>query len=69
MITIQFHVAAWGWPQYVYLFVVLLVVGTSIGNHGKPKIQANGEPFSWNAYLTIYIHVVAILILQQGGFF
>lgn len=57
-----FVVANWGWPQWLYVSIVLIGIGISLANHGKCIKKAS-------AGVTAFSGFVLFLILTAGGFF
>ena len=52
-----------GWPQYAYLALVLISLGVTLEQHGKPK---TGEHSFW---LQLFATAIALWLLYMGGFF
>jgi len=50
------------WPQYTYLFLLVLGIGMSISTHGQPRRNEN-------AISTLISSALVFFIMYQGGFF
>ena len=57
-----FVVANWGWPQWTYIVLVAIGLGTSLANDGKLIEKAS-------AGVTAFSSFILFLILGAGGFF
>ena len=57
-----FVVANWGWPQWLYISIVLIGIGISLANDGKLVKKAS-------AGVTAFSTFVLFFILRAGGFF
>lgn len=57
-----FVVANWGWPQWLYISIVLIGIGTSLANDGKRIKKASAEVAAFST-------LVLFFILTAGGFF
>jgi len=53
-----------GWPQAIYLALVILGIGLELARHGEAK-----KPARYNAWTTMIGSVVVLLLLWWGGFF
>lgn len=51
------------WPQYLYLGLVFLSLGLTLGKHGEPRTD------KYNFWGTAVGLIIQILILKAGGFF
>ena len=50
------------WPQLVYLGLIFLSLGLTLGKHGEPQPK-------YNFFSTLIGSILQLLILQAGGFF
>lgn len=50
------------WPQYLYLGMVLLGLGASLGTHGQERTPEN-------FFITFPVSIFVIWVLYMGGFF
>lgn len=57
--TFQFSL---GWPQLIWVAIVLLADLVAIVHHGKPR-----PPF--NAYVSVSGTMISLALLYWGGFF
>ena len=55
-----FHV---GWPQAIYLILVLVSLGVNIERHGKSRTVTE------NAWTSAIATVLVVALLMWGGFF
>jgi hypothetical protein len=55
--------SSWGWPQMVQACLVLLALGVSLADHGKPKTGRT------NFFVTLFAVAVSTTILVFGGFY
>ena len=53
-----------GWPQALYLALVMLGIGLDLARHGEPK-----KPARHNVWTTIVASALVLLLLWWGGFF
>ncbi len=57
-----FVVANWGWPQWLYISIILIGIGISLANDGKCIKKTS-------AGVTAFSMFVLFFILGAGGFF
>lgn len=50
------------WPQFTYLALVCIGIGTSIANHGRERSNEN-------CITTLIAASISLFLLYQGGFF
>lgn len=55
-------ISNWGWPQYIYMALMLLALIGSISMDGKPR-----QPY--NGYAGLASFLLAFILLAAGGFF
>lgn len=55
--------AAWSWPQYTYLAILLIGLGISLADHGKPQTGSK------NFFVTAIAAGLLLTLLAFGGFF
>ncbi len=53
-----------GWPQAIYLALVMLGIGLELARHGEAK-----KPGRHNAWATMIGSAIVLLLLWWGGFF
>lgn len=56
-------IGAWGWPQLIYLALLVLGAGMELARHGQPK---TGEH---NVITTLIASAIILALLAWGGFF
>ena len=65
--------ATWHWPQWAFLFILLMRLAWLSSNHGKPMLEIAGEdkgkPRKYNGFTAITTTVIWVSILICGGFF
>lgn len=55
-------ISNWGWPQYVYMILMVLATLGHISMNGKPR-----QPY--NGYAGLASFLLSLVLLTAGGFF
>lgn len=55
-----------GWPQAIFLALMLVSLGHDLSQHGKPMAPQAGTYSAWG---TIVAMVLSLALLWWGGFF
>ncbi|MDR9813062.1 hypothetical protein [Rhizobium hidalgonense] len=55
-------ISNWGWPQYIYVALMLLALIGNITMDGKPRQPHNG-------YVGLSNFLLSFILLTAGGFF
>lgn len=55
-------ISNWGWPQYIYVSLMLLTLVGCISMNGKPRRPYNG-------YEGLANFLLSVILLAAGGFF
>ena len=57
----------WHWPQLVMLGLWIYNITYTAVNHGKPKVERDGQPHKHNAWTALTGTAIGIWLLYMGG--
>lgn len=58
-------IAAWGWPQFVYVALIILGLGVNLAKCGNPDTKPTATTFWAGVISSLFIWMLLIV----GGFF
>lgn len=61
--------SGWGWPQWTVLILLFLQLALTAGQHGKPRLDPNGDPEKYNGFIALTRFAMLLFLLIAGGFY